>query len=72
MGKLNLEVGGRQKNTTNASIKQESQLFDNNESEKNEEHSSYVQIGLFVFSGPLSAILSKEVFSLHCKSKLVI
>jgi len=47
--------------------KQESQLFDDNESEKNEEHSSSVQIGLFVFSGPLSAILLKEVFSLNCK-----
>ena len=55
MGELDLELGGRQKNTANASMeqrKQESQLFDNNESEKNEEHSSSVQIGLFVFSDP--------------------
>ena len=75
MGELDLELGGRQKNTANASMeqrKQESQLFDDNESEKNEEHSSSVQIGLFVFSVPLSAILLKEVFSLNCKSKLVI
>ena len=50
----------------------DSQLLDNNESEKNEEHSSSVQIGLFVFSVPLPAILLKEVFSLNCKSKLVI
>ena len=53
------------KNTANASMeqrKQESQLFDNNESEKNEEHSSSVQIELFLFSGPLPAILLKEVF----------
>jgi len=70
MGELDLELGGRQKNTANASMeqrKQESQLFDNNESEKHEEHSSSVQIGLFVFSGPWSAILLKEVFSLKCK-----
>ena len=75
MGELDLELGGRQKNTANASMeqgKQESQLFDNNESEKNEEHSSSVQIGLFVFSVPLPAILLKEVFSLNYKSKLVI
>ena len=79
MGELDLELGGRQKNTANASMerrKQESQLFDNNESEKNEEHSSSVQIGLFVFCGPLRmpAILLEGVFSnsLNCKSKLVI
>ena len=53
MGELDLELGGRQKNTANASMeqrKQESQLFDDNESEKNEEHSSSVQIGLFVLA----------------------
>ena len=68
MGELDLELGGRQKNTANASMeqrKQESQLFDNNESEKNEEHSSSVQIGLFVliiFCGPLPAILLEGGF----------
>ena len=75
MGKLDLELGGRQKNTANASMeqgKQESQLFDNNESEKNEEHSSSVQIGLFILCGPLPAILLEGGFSLNCKSKLVI
>ena len=73
MGELDLELGGRQKNTGNPSIeqrKQESQLFDNNESEKNEEHSSSIQIGLFVFSGPLSAILLKEVFSLKLQVQI--
>ena len=53
------------KNTANASMeqrKQESQLFDNNESEKNEEHSSSVQIGLFIFYGPLPAILLEGGF----------
>ena len=52
MGELDLELGGRQKNTANVSMeqgKQESQLFDNNERKQNEEHSSSVQIGLFVF-----------------------
>ena len=75
MGELDLELGGRQKSTANASMeqrKQESQRFDNIKAKKYEEHSSSVQIGLFVFSGPLSAILLKEVFSLNCKSKLVI
>jgi len=65
MGELDLELGGRQKNTANASMeqgKQESQLFDNNESEKNEEHSSSVQIGLFTFCGPLPAILLEGGF----------
>ena len=64
MGELDLELGGRQ-NTANASMeqrKQESQLFDDNESEKNEEHSSSVQIGLFVFCGPLPAILLQGGF----------
>ena len=44
--------------------KQESQLFDDNESEKNEEHmySSSVQIGLFIFRGPLPAILLEGGF----------
>ena len=63
--KLDLELGGRQKNTANASMeqrKQESQLFDDNESEKNEEHSSSVQIGLFIFCGPLPAILLEGGF----------
>ena len=77
MGKLDLELGGKQKNTANSSMeegKQESQLFDNNESEKkfNEEHSSSVQIRRFVFCGPLPAILLEGGFSLNCKSKLVI
>ena len=65
MGELDLELGGRQKNTANASMeqrKQESQLFDDNESEKNEEHSSSVQIGPFVFSDPLPAILLEGGF----------
>ena len=62
---------GKKTPRTPALNRKESQLFDNNESEKNEGHSSSVQIGLFVFSGPLSAILLKEVFSLNCKSKLV-
>ena len=57
---------------TPALNRKESQLFDNNESEKNEEHSSSVKIGLFVFSGPLLAILLKDVFSLNCKSNLVV
>ena len=66
MGKLDLELGGKQKNTANASTeegKQESQLFNNNESEKNEEHSSSVQIGSFVFCGPLPAMLLEGGFS---------
>ena len=42
--------------------KQESQLFDDNESEKNEGHSSSVQIGLFIFCGPLPAILLEWSF----------
>ena len=65
MGELDLELVGKQKNTVNASMeegKQESQLFDNNESEKNEEHSSSVQIGLFIFCGPLPAILLEGGF----------
>ena len=74
MGELDLEVGGRQKkhHERQHCTGKESQLFDNNESEKNEEQSSSVQIGLFLFSVPLPAILLKEVFSLNCKSKLVI
>ena len=75
MGELDLEVGGRQKTPRTPALNREkSQLFDNNESEKNEEHSSSVQIGLFVFSvRTLPDILLKEVFSLkYCKSKLVI
>jgi len=69
MGELDLEVGGRQKNTTNSSIKQgkNHNFLTTMKAKKNEEHSSSVQIGLFVFSGPLSAILLKEVFSLNCK-----
>ena len=65
MCKLDLEVEGRQKNTANASMeqrKQESQLFDDNKSEKNEEHISSVQIGLFIFCGPLPAILLERGF----------
>jgi len=65
MGELDLELGGRQKNTTNASMKQgkqKSQLFDNNKSKKNEEHSSSVQIGLFVLCSPLPAILLEGGF----------
>jgi len=44
--------------------RKESQLFDNNESEKNEEHSSSVQIGLFILilCGPLPAILLEGGF----------
>ena len=65
MGELDLELGGRQKNTANASMeqrKQKSQLFDDIESEKNEGHSSSVQIGLFIFCGPLPAILLEGSF----------
>ena len=64
-GKLDLELGGKQKITANASTeegKQESQLFNNNESEKTEEHSSSVQIGSFVFCGPLPAMLLEGGF----------
>ena len=67
MGELDLELGGKQKNTANVSteegnFKQESQLFNNNESKKTEEHSSSVQIGSFVFCGLLPAMLHEGGF----------
>ena len=77
MGKLDLELGGRQKfkNTVNASMeqrKQESKLFDNNENEKNESTAVLFKLG-YSYSVALCLLSSlKEVFSLNCKSKLVI
>jgi len=74
MGELDLEVGGRQKNTTNASIKQgKNHNFLTTMKAKKMKSTAVLFILGYLYSVVLCLLSSlKEVFSLNCKSKLVI
>ena len=74
MGELDLEVGGRQKNTTNASIKQgkNHNFLTRMKAKKMKNTAVLFKLG-YSYSVVLCLLSSlKEVFSLNCKSKLVI
>ena len=74
MGELDLEVGGRQKNTTNASIKQgkNHNFLTTMKAEKMKNTAVLFKLG-YSYSVVLCLLSSlKEVFSPNCKSKLVI
>ena len=75
MGELDLELGGRQKNTANAGMeqkKQESQLLTTMKAKKMKSTAVLFKLG-YSYSVVLCLLSSlKEVFSLNCKSKLVI